>query len=56
MSQRRNLKRNQKYFERNDNKNKIRQGFLDTSKLILGGNIKVLNILNTYDRKDEMFL
>ena len=26
------------------------------AKLILEGNIMVLNSLNTYDRKDEMFL
>ena len=40
-----------KYFEMNDNKNTTYHDFQDASKLVLGGNIIALNILNTNDRK-----
>lgn len=48
------LKEIRQYFERNDNKKKRRQGVWNASKLMLEGNIMVLNILNTMTERSNV--
>lgn len=48
------LKEIRQYFERNDNKNKRRQDVWIASKLMLEGNVMVLNILNTMTKRSNV--